>query len=289
MTSHRHDELIPSITHEMEIRGGRVQGLRSRIQHSEFNIQKSQESRRIKKSGGAEFGSSKQERAFLIDIANAKVALDDGASVVLRNVNWRMNEGEHWLIVGDNGAGKSTFLKLILGELHVSRGGHIHRFNTSDFRDVWEIKKKIGLVSTELQTRYHHDLTTRQVIGTGFNASIGWQTHLSQKETARVDEVIEQLGIGDLADRSIQQMSFGQVRKVLVARALVNEPRLLILDEVFDGLDANFRAELATLFEDLSRRVGIILVSHHDADVLLCVTHRMEICGGEIVTQEAIR
>jgi ABC-type molybdenum transport system ATPase subunit/photorepair protein PhrA len=225
----------------------------------------------------------------LIDIANANVALDDGATVVLRNVNWRMNEGEHWLIVGDNGAGKSTFLKLILGELHVSRGGHIHRFNTTEFRDVWEIKKKIGVVSTELQTRYHHDLTARQVIGTGFNASVGWLSKLTRDEMKRVDEVIEQLGIGGLADRSIQQMSFGQVRKVLVARALVNEPRLLILDEVFDGLDANFRAELATLFEELSGRVGIILVSHHDADVLLCVTHRMEICGGEIVTQEAMR
>jgi molybdate transport system ATP-binding protein len=289
MTSHRTEELIPSITHEMEIRSGRIRTLGSRVQKTEVGISNSEDRRRAQRSQDVERSSSSHQPAFLIDIANANVALDDGAKVVLRNVNWRMNEGEHWLIVGDNGAGKSTLLKLILGDLHVAHGGHIHRFNTSEFRDVWEIKKKIGYVGTDLQTRYHHDLTARQVIGTGFNASIGWLSKLTRNEMKRVDEVIEILAIQELADRSIQRMSFGQVRKVLVARALVNQPQMLILDEVFDGLDANFRAELSNLFEKLSNQVGIVLVSHHKADMLSCITHALEIRGGEIVSQGKLR
>ena len=75
-------------------------------------------------------------------------------------------------------------------------------------------------------------------------------------------------------------MSYGQVRKVLVARALVHQPRLLILDEVFDGLDAHFRAELIALFERLSQTTSIILVSHHDGDALPCITHRMTVADG---------
>ncbi|RMG64105.1 MAG: ATP-binding cassette domain-containing protein [Chloroflexi bacterium] len=102
-----------------------------------------------------------------------------------------------------------------------------------------------------------------------------------------VREVIAWLDLEPLAQRSILEMSYGQARKVLVARALVNAPRLLILDEVFDGLDQKCRAELADILEAASRDAGIILVAHHEDDCLPCITHRMVIAGGRIVAQEA--
>ncbi len=207
--------------------------------------------------------------------------------MVLSDVTWRMNKGEHWMIVGDNGVGKSTLLKLILGELWPAQGGHIERFGRSDFKNVWAIKKRIGYVSAELQTRYCVDLNTEQVIASGFFASIGWLQPINKTQQRRVHEMIELFGLQQLAKRSILEMSYGQARKVLVARALVNSPRLLILDEVFDGLDVHFRAELAQIIESVSARTGIILVSHHEADCLACITHRMVIEQGRIVKMEA--
>jgi ABC-type molybdenum transport system ATPase subunit/photorepair protein PhrA len=200
--------------------------------------------------------------------------------VILRDVTWRVNRGQHWMLTGDNGAGKTTLLKLIMGDLWPAHGGGIDRFGERDFRDVWAIKRRIGYVSQELQARYHHDLTARQVVGTGFNASVGWLSALTDAQHARVDQALGALGIAQLAERSLQQMSYGQARKVLVARALVNDPALLILDEVFDGLDAQFRADLAARFEHMAAHTTLLLVSHFDGDRLPCITHTLRIRDG---------
>lgn len=282
MTSHRREELLAVIENRLELREGRqVPSPESRAQGmSAPDAQNSGLGTRD--SGLPTQHSAPGTRDFLLDIRNASVALDEGGLVVLRDVTWRMNEGEHWMIVGDNGAGKTTLLKLILGELWPAAGGSIDRFGVRDFKDVWEIKRRIGFVSHDLQARYHHDITARQAVGTGFAASVGWLTTLTPEQEARVDEVLAELGLSELADRSLQRMSYGQARKVLVARALVHKPRLLILDEVFDGLDAQFRADLQAIFQRLSASTGIILVSHHDGDRLPCITHQLKIHGGRV-------
>ncbi len=297
MTTHRRDELIPAITRVLELRRGRVSELGSlHAEHAERQgTQKENKShsapsapqRPLRFKNVTQQRTKDDSQPFHINICNASVALDEGAKVVLHDVNWRMNVGEHWMIVGDNGVGKSTLLKLLLGELWPSAGGSIERFGQRDFNNVWEIKKQIGFVSAEFQTRYFVDLPAAKVIASGFFASVGWLQPTTKAQDKRVHEVIDLLGLQDLAQRSILQMSYGQARKVLVARALVNKPRLLILDEVFDGLDAQFRAELSEIFEALATQgTGIILVSHHDGDMLGCITHRMKIEGGRVVAQE---
>ncbi|MCX6020053.1 MAG: ATP-binding cassette domain-containing protein [Chloroflexi bacterium] len=286
MTSHRREELLDVITDQLELVGGRLSSGKGsgkssgksaeiEVRDSEFKVRSAEISARTNT-----LDSKVQTSNFLLDLQNVTVALDEGATVVLRDVTWRMNEGEHWMLLGDNGAGKTSLLRLIMGDLWPAEGGCIHRFGERGFTDVWKIKRQIGYVSQELQARYHHDITARQVVGTGFTASVGWLSRLEQEQEQRVDEVLAELGLTALAERSLQQMSYGQVRKVLVARALVHRPRLLILDEVFDGLDAHFRAELRTLFERLSATTGILLVSHHDDDTLPCITHRLRIEGG---------
>lgn len=297
MTTHRRDELIPAITNMLEIKHGRVTraealtpalSQRERVRASHF--------------GPITNPKSRDAQPFLINIVNTSVALDEGAKVVLHDVNWRMNEGEHWMIVGDNGVGKSTLLKLILGDLWPVQGGRIERFGCSDFKNVWEIKQRIGYVSAELQARYHHDLTAEQVIATGFSASVGWLQRITKAQDKRMQEMIDLFDLRPLAKRSILEMSYGQARKVLVARALVASPRIIVLDEVFDGLDAQFRAELTAILEDLASPlpsrgggtslweagggVGIILVTHHEADCLPCITHRLRIERGRITKQE---
>ncbi len=200
LTTHRRDELIPAISHVLEIGQGRITAETQRPQSKEMNAPRS--------SASVEWNSvtSNQLRTnqrFLINISRASVALDEGANVVLHDVTWRMNEGEHWMIVGDNGVGKSTLLKLILGELWPAEGGSIERFGRSDFKNVWEIKKRIGYVSADFQARYFVDLNTEQVIASGFFASVGWLQPINKTQQRRVREMIELFGLQHLARRSI--------------------------------------------------------------------------------------
>lgn len=285
MTTHRRDELIPAITHVMELKAGHITSIRQ-MTHDEGQSNKVKRHASWVALDQSKIQNSKFKNLFLINIVNANVALDEGEKVVLHDVNWRMNAGEHWMILGDNGVGKSTLLKLIMGDLWPAHGGCIERFNQHDFRNVWEIKRRIGYVSAELQARYHADLTAEQVIATGFNASVGWLQRISKAQQQKVQDMIDLFGLRPLAKRSILEMSYGQARKVLTARAMVNAPALLILDEVFDGLDAQFRAELSEIIEAMSKQAGVILVTHHEADVLPCITHRMVIEKGRIVRQE---
>ena len=282
-TTHRRDELIPSITHVLELKSGKIVRMED---HRRVTTD-----HRPPTTDGAQWrpaASGQQPTSFLLRISNTNVALDEGAKVVLRDVNWQMNLGEHWFIQGDNGVGKSTLLKLILGELWPADGGEICRFGRCDFKNVWEIKQQIGYVSADFQTRYYVDIPAEKVIASGFFASVGWLQPTTRAQDRQVKEVIAQLGLQALAKRSILEMSYGQARKVLVARALVNQPKLLILDEVFDGLDAQFRAELGEMFGHLAQNAGrgVLLVSHHEADCLPFITQRMQIEGGRVVGQE---
>jgi molybdate transport system ATP-binding protein len=276
MTSHRQEELLAVIGNQLHLENGRASPSTRQIA-----VQAGSAPHLARDSGRA------PERAaavddFVLDIQRATVAVEEGAKVILRDVTWRVNTGEHWMLSGDNGTGKSTLLKLIMGDVWPAHGGSIDRFGVRGFTDVWEIKRKIGYVSQELQARYHHDLTARQVVGTGFNASIGWLSALTDEQHAQVDAALAALDIAQLAERSLQQMSYGQARKVLVARALVNKPRLLILDEVFDGLDRQFRTDLAARFEQMAAQTTLLLVSHFDGDCLPCITHTLHIEDGGV-------
>jgi molybdate transport system ATP-binding protein len=283
MTTHRRDELISAITHVMELKNGRITAETRRSEESHrkpFAISATPLFQPIADS------TSRGAPPFLINITHASIALDEGAKVVLHDVTWRMNEGEHWMIVGDNGVGKTTLIKLILGELWPAHGGTIERFGRRDFKNVWEIKKRIGYVSCDLQARYFVDLTAEQVIASGFFASIGWLQPTTKAQARRVHDMIDLLDLRPLARRSILEMSYGQARKVLIARALVNAPRLLILDEVFDGLDKQSRADLAAILEDIAKTTSMLLVTHHEVDCLPCITHRMVIERGRVTRQE---
>lgn len=284
MSTHRRDELIPAITHVLELKGGRIARVEDRRPRPEAAHAPSAAFIEIEKA--SRVSETREASDALIDIRNASVALNEGGSVVLQDVTWQVREGEHWLIVGDNGVGKSTLLKLILGEARPAHGGSIHRFGQNGNVNVWEIKKSIGFVSADFQARYAADLPAERVIASGFFASVGWLQPTTRAQDRRVREMIDLFGLRPLAKRSILEMSYGQARKVLLARALVNAPRVLILDEVFDGLDEQFRAELAGILQQVAAGTSLILVSHHEADMLPCITHRMTLAGGRIARME---
>ena len=217
----------------------------------------------------------------LIRIRNASVFL--GTRRVLHNINWEMRAGEHWAILGPNGAGKSTFLKLVLGDLHPAWGGQVTRFEFTSRHTLWQVKRRIGFVSPELQANYRDDVTGADVIGSGFFSSIGRTQTLSAIQRRRVALIVRQFGLETIAKKRALELSYGEFRKLLLARALVHEPELLIFDEPFDGLDTLSRGGMAaTLAEVAARGVSLLLVTHHAGDLPACTTHLARLKEGRV-------
>lgn len=306
LTTHRPEELIPSVSHILILQDGQIrqQGERKLFQdltpagHSPHLTSPSGGGTTPLPPGGARGGQSNTinptnprpstiPRPYLIRITNADVFIDDNR--ILRGINWQMGEDENWAICGRNGAGKSTLLKLILGELHPAWGGAIHRFNSTTREDMWTIKRKIGFVATDLQARYHEDLITEAVIASGFFATIGLIDEVTPEQWRRVHDLAALFKLEALAGQSILRMSYGQARRVLVARALATHPRLLLLDEPFDGLDRDSKNELTTILGHITGTgTRLILVSHHASDLLPLVTHGLFLDQGRIIEQGAI-
>ena len=282
--NHRREEILQAITHELVIKEGRAESREYRAEHKVLRVER-------KALRTTQHLALSTQDSQLLAIQNANVAVDEGKVMVLHDINWQMHAGENWLVYGHNGAGKTTLLKLILGEWWPAAGGSITRFG-EDFNNVWEIKNRIGFFSSELQTRYNVDLPARDVIMTGFYSSIGWLQNTTPAQRERADELIEQFNLQALAKRNLLQMSYGQARKVLIARALVNRPRLMLLDEPFDGLDVDFKAELSEIFNAATQhnnhthsQTNLILVSHYETDTLACITHGLQLERGRIVAQ----
>lgn len=278
ITTHRPHEIPAAVNRTLELREGRIARIGTHVVPPPRTRSPQREAWQPLDD------AARDSQPFVIKLTNVGAAPDSGEPLVLHDLTWRINAGEHWLLVGDNGVGKSTLLRLILGEIAPARGT-IERFNGAPLRNVWAIKQRIGYVSCEFQARYAVDLTAEQVIASGFFASVGWLQPLTRAQRQRVHAVIEQLGLQALARRSLLAMSYGQARKVLLARALVNQPQLLILDEALDGLDASTRAELAALLTALAQHTTLLMVSHHAEDVLPCITHRAVLAEGQIVAQ----
>ncbi len=217
----------------------------------------------------------------LIDIRGADVYRGD--ALVLRDVAWSIVRGEHTMIRGANGAGKSTLAALLAGTIMPAHGAHVRRFGNGGPFDVWELKRRIALVSDDLQIAYDSNPIVERVIASGFVSSIGLMHEPDASEREIVHDLMRRLRLGHLAGRRFRALSFGERRRVLVARSLVHRPDVLILDEVWSGLDAGFRAELASLLHELADGgTTLILISHHDDDVPSFVRRVYAVDGGRV-------
>jgi molybdate transport system ATP-binding protein len=205
------------------------------------------------------------------------VSVNYGQTLVLDNLSWVLNSGENWAIVGPNGSGKTTLLSLIAGDNPQAYSNQIYLFGRrrGSGESIWEIKQKIGLISSEFQIRYRKAVTTFEVVLSGFFDSVGLYRYSSpaQREIARQWMVL--LRIGDQADRRFNTLSYGQQRLALLARAMVKSPLLLILDEPCQGLDRPTRRVMMELLDYIGSRTtsSIIYVSHHQQERPACITH----------------
>ncbi len=223
---------------------------------------------------------------FLVDIQNATVCLK--GNPVLKNLSWTHRPSQNWAIIGNNGSGKTTLLKLIFGELLPLDGGHVSWFGSRTWRGIDEIHQRTGFVSAEYQQTYDHNLTALEVVESGFFASIGlWEkTNSMQRQKAR--DMMRFLGIAPLARQRFFSLSYGERRRVLLARALVFDPDLLVLDEPCAGLDIPTRERFLSSLEKLtSTRTRMIYVTHHVEEILPAITHVLYLKKGEVIAQGA--
>ncbi len=202
---------------------------------------------------------------------------------VLRDLDWRMRRGESWAVRGPNGAGKSTFLRLLLGEEHLAPGGRIQRLDLGPSADVREVRARVGIVSPDLQARHRGDATGLEVALSGFEGSIGLsgQPTRAQRESALA--WMDAVGAAHLAERSIQSVSYGELRRLLLARALAIDPEVLLLDEPFSGLEPRARAETLALVDALCRSGRpVVLITHHDDEVPSSIAFELRLRDGRV-------
>src|ERR1700722_3419047 len=222
----------------------------------------------------------------LVNLRNVNVTLDGHHA--LKDVSWALNSGEHWAFAGANGSGKSTLLRVIRGQQWIDPDGgeRAYALRGAQGDSAISAMQLIGFVAPEQQERYvrlNLPIDGRSVIASGFDDTLYLHGALSAERSAAVEAIIERLDIGSFAHRRVRSLSFGQLRRLLIARALVRKPAVLVLDEFTNGLDGAARRDILALLDTLAPEVQLILASHRYDDFVPAVTHHATLRGGRIV------
>src|SRR5699024_5609223 len=204
---------------------------------------------------------------------------------ILNNINWDVAAGEHWSVLGLNGSGKTTLLNMVNGYIWPTTGKVSVLDNPFGKTNIVELRKSIGWVSSSLQEKISSNQRVQQIVVSGKYASIGLYEQPEDTDYDRAAELLNMLGGRHLYDRMYATCSTGEKQKVLIARALMANPELLILDEPTKGLDFISREELMTSINELASNPDaptIILVTHHIEEVLPMFSHTLLLKQGEV-------
>ena len=220
---------------------------------------------------------------MVIDVKNLTWQREE--TTILRDIHWQVREGEHWCIVGLNGSGKTSLLQMISGYTWPTRGEIRvlgHRYGEVDLR---EMRKAIGWVSSALMAQMHDHETAFRLVLSGREASIGLYSTPTAEDLDKASELLHTFGCHALRDRPFRALSQGEKQKVLIARALMASPRLLILDEPCTGLDLLSREQLLAMIEKIAVQPDaptLLYVTHHIEEILPCFTHTLLLKAGEV-------
>lgn len=225
--------------------------------------------------------------AFRYAVQMKNVSVKYGDKKILDTINWQVKKGECWNISGPNGAGKSTLLSLITADNPQAYANEIHLFDKKrgGGESIWDIKRKIGYVSPELHLFFEQHNSCFEVIASGLFDTIGLFRQPSAEQEEQVNLWVEMLGLQKIKQKPLFQLSLGQQRMVLLARALVKNPPLLILDEPSQGLDEEQAHYFKNCIDQLCRHFGttLLYVSHYTKDIPACVDHYLKLDNGQQV------
>ncbi len=226
-------------------------------------------------------------RKTLVSMRNVNVAYN--GTKVLRQVSWTVRENEQWALLGPNGAGKTTLLSLILADNPQAYANDITLFGRrrGSGESIWEIKQKIGWVAPELHLYYPRGTTCLDVVCSGWFDSVGLYRQCSVEQRESAVAWLHRLGLAECAEKAFAQVSEGEQRLVLIARALVKSPTLLVLDEPCQGLDANNRDRVLQAIAWVGNRAStsMIYVTHRADELPRNITHVLRLDEGQVVDQ----
>ncbi|MFC3041326.1 ABC transporter ATP-binding protein [Virgibacillus xinjiangensis] len=223
-----------------------------------------------------------------IDVALSNVSWKREGKMILSEIDWEVKSGEHWAVLGLNGSGKTTLLNMINGYIWPTNGTVQVLGNLFGKTDIRELRKSIGWVSSSLQERIRGTELGVNVVLSGKYASIGLYEHPGDEEYHKAYQLMEQLDCAELAENPYQSCSQGEKQKLLIARGLMGDPKLLILDEPTTGLDFLAREDLLESVSRMASEKGaptIIFVTHHTEEILPVFSHTLLLRGGKVFDQ----
>ena len=208
-----------------------------------------------------------------------KVTIRYGERTILKDLDWTVKNGERWALSGQNGSGKSTLLSLVCADNPQSYACDITLFDRprGSGESIWDIKKHIGYVSPEMHRSYKRNLPAIRIVASGLMDSIGLYAVPNAQDYDKCRWWLDMFGIGHLADKPFLQLSSGEQRLVLLARAFVKDPQLLILDEPLHGLDLWNRRLTKDIIETFCQRRGktMIMVTHYQEELPNVITNSL--------------
>lgn len=214
----------------------------------------------------------------IIDFENIYVNYDIDSSV-LKNINLKINTNENWVILGANGSGKSTLIKLISNDLYPNTKYPFKKEIFGQERwNIFELKKDFGIITNDLHNIFSTQgkySTAYEVVLSGYYSSVQIFNHqdFSEEQKEKALEVLEFLEISEIKDKKVHQMSTGQLRRCIIGRALIHNPKAFILDEPTVGLDIKSQYNFIKLIQKLSKKASIILVTHHIEEIFDEITN----------------
>lgn len=281
ITSHRPKELPKNVTHVAHIEQGRIVSAGPIGHEQKITARPRAVAALAKRDALAVAGRSQKGKSDtpLFVIRNADIYRD--YRPVIRNLDWTLVRGENWAILGANGSGKSSVLSMIYGDLHPALGGTIERDGVPKGTHIEAWKHRIGWVSPELQADHFLAKDIEEIVISGRYASIGLNDPPTKADRKAADRWLKFFNIEHLRARGPRQVSYGQMRLALFARAMMNDPELLLLDEPCTGLDGDVRATVLGFIEQLAEQgTQIVMAVHDPEDIVPAVRHVLRINRG---------
>ncbi|MGH3458997.1 ABC transporter ATP-binding protein [Aeromicrobium sp.] len=218
-----------------------------------------------------------------------RVSVVRPGKILLNNISWSVEAGERWVILGPNGAGKTTLMQVVGATMFPSSGAADVLGRRLGSVDVFDLRTRIGQTSTAIAERIPPHETVRDAVMSAAYAVLGrWREQYDDEDEARAEQIMGELGVARLADRKFGTLSEGERKRTLIARALMTDPELLLLDEPGAGLDLGAREDLLASLEVLSEADGspvLVMVSHHVEEIPRGFTHVLMLRDGKVVAQ----
>lgn len=215
------------------------------------------------------------------------VTVVKGGKAVVSNLTWQVTAGQRWVVIGPNGAGKSSLLDVVAARAHPTAGQVLLLGETLGLVDVFALRPRIGLVATTVASAIPAQELVRDVVLTAVYGMTGrWREDYEDTDLQRALALLAGVGIGDLAERRFGTLSDGERKRVLIARALMPDPEVLVLDEPAAGLDLGAREQLLHLLSEIAAdpaAPAVVLVTHHVEEVPVGFTHALLLAEGQVV------